>query len=391
MTPIKKRLIPSFVTSMVSLLTLALFATAQQPRPVTTTVQSQPAPATKVVSPRQTPAPAITSGVPQATTIVRPPNVVTTQPTLASPATSITAPTTIVKPATSQVISPSVTPTISTPAATTMTSVAPTIASPQSEQPTPAQTTRPTTTTQAPAAREQTYVEEKGFKGKVIELKHRDPSAVAQALRNLGSGFKGASISPSHEFKAIVVRDFPENIAAMEEAIKRLDVPQSPRPDIDFRIQVLVASNATSSADDVPAELNDVVRQLKTTFKYNSYNLMLTSTHRTKEGGIGVANNGVVEPKQFNVAIPSGNQIFFNYEMGRIELESASSGGPTVQIGDFRFSLRIPLVVEGSKVIYENVGFRSPLSLRDGERVVVGTTTMGDKGIVVVLSAKSVK
>ena len=255
---------------------------------------------------------------------------------------------------------------------------------------------QPQTTTPAPsqnpAAREPSYVEEKGFKGKVIEVKYRDPSALSNALTNLLSGFKGASIRPSNELKAIIVRDFPENIATIEEAIKRLDVPQAPRSDIDFRIHVLIASNTSAAGDEVPAELNDVVQQMKSTFKYKNYTLMFASTHRTKEGAEGVTNNGVVESKLFNVSVPAGNQIFFSYRMMRIGLSSATSGGSTIQIGEFNFSLRIPLVIgEGAKIQYDNVGFSSPLSLREGERVVVGTTTMGDKGLVVVLSARSVK
>ncbi|HYV06623.1 MAG TPA: hypothetical protein VFB82_18660, partial [Blastocatellia bacterium] len=67
-----------------------------------------------------------------------------------------------------------------------------------------------------------------------------------------------------------------------------------------------------------------------------------------------------------------------------------SSGSPTVQIGEFGFNMRVPLNL-GTSVQYENVGFRSPVSLRQGERVVVGSTTMGDKGLVVVVSAKVLK
>jgi hypothetical protein len=42
----------------------------------------------------------------------------------------------------------------------------------------------------------------------------------------------------------------------------------------------------------------------------------------------------------------------------------------------------------GPQIQYQNVGFRTPVSVREGERVVVGTTTMGDKGLIVVLSAR---
>jgi len=56
----------------------------------------------------------------------------------------------------------------------------------------------------------------------------------------------------------------------------------------------------------------------------------------------------------------------------------------------FVFSLRVPLSI-GSGIQYQNVGFETPLSLREGEKVVVGTTAMGDKGLVVVVSAMMLK
>ena len=62
--------------------------------------------------------------------------------------------------------------------------------------------------TAPPAApKESNYVEEKGFKTKIIEVKYRNADALYQILRNLGSGVKGALISPNSEFKLLTVRD----------------------------------------------------------------------------------------------------------------------------------------------------------------------------------------
>src|ERR1044072_6029227 len=73
------------------------------------------------------------------------------------------------------------------------------------------------------------FVTERQFKSKIFEVKYREPSSIANVLRNLGSGFKGASISANNEFRTLTVRDFPENLASIEEAIKRLDTPAAPR------------------------------------------------------------------------------------------------------------------------------------------------------------------
>jgi hypothetical protein len=287
-------------------------------------------------------------------------------------------------------------------AATPTTQITPAIAAQASSVTTPEPrlaSTRPAVTltgqqgnksSTAPAAKEPEYNSEKSFRGKVFEIKHRAPYEIRQAVSILGSGFKGAQITHNDEFKTLTVRDFPENIGTIEEAIKRLDTPQAPRPDLEFRIQVLIASNGAAQGEEFPADLNDVVKQLQSTFKYKNYSLMFTSSHRTKAGHQGVNNNGVVESKLFNVSVPAGNQIFYEYGIGAISLDSSASAGTTVQVGNFNFGLRIPLMIgaPNSPIQYQNVGFRSPVGLREGEKVVVGTTTMGDKGLIVVLTAK---
>jgi hypothetical protein len=244
------------------------------------------------------------------------------------------------------------------------------------------------TPTPAPSPKAPDYVEEKGFKGKIFEIKYRDPYGLLQVIRPLGSGFKGATMSVDREFKTLTVRDFPENIATIEEAIKRLDTPQAPRPDIEFSVHVLIASTSAGGSEDYPAELADVVKQLKSALKYKSYTLMTSGIHRAKEGGGQVENSGVAESNLFSSVPTPPNPIFYNYYLDSITIDSSVT--PTVQVGRFRFNMRVPLNL-GAQVQYENVGFQSPVGLRQGEKVVVGSTTMGDKGLVVVVSAKVLK
>lgn len=253
----------------------------------------------------------------------------------------------------------------------------------------------------APAAapKEPDYIQDKGFKSKVFEINNRDPLELLGVLRPLQSGFKGATASASRELKMISVRDFPENIAVIEEAIKRLDVPPAARPpaaDIEFHIHVLIASNTpAATGEEFPAELNDVVKQMQGTLKYKSYGVMASAVHRTTESGPGAASNGissngVAESKLFNVNTPGGNPIFFNYDLAPVRLNATAPGAATVSIERFRFRLRIPLNIggQGAQIQYQDVGFDTPVAVREGEKVVVGTTTMGDKGLIIVLSAK---
>ncbi|HEX7177649.1 MAG TPA: secretin N-terminal domain-containing protein [Pyrinomonadaceae bacterium] len=238
-------------------------------------------------------------------------------------------------------------------------------------------------------------VSEKGFRGRIFELKHSNPEQLHAVIRPLGSGFRGATISSNREFKTITVRDFPENIAVMEEAIKRLDVPEPARPDIEFRVHILIATNSAQSpggATQLPAELNDVVRQLQTTLSYKNYHLMTSQVVRGKEGPGGLGNKGVAELRLTPDTTANENPIFYEYRLNQIWLDAAGTNPLKVQLGNFNFSMRIPLQTSAAGTLqYENVGFNTPVGMREGEKVVVGTTSMQDKGIIVVLVANVIK
>ncbi len=221
------------------------------------------------------------------------------------------------------------------------------------------------------------------LRSKLIEVKNRDPRTLLDVLRLLGS--PAGVISANQEFRTITVRDFPENIVLIEDAIRRLDTPEPARPDMEFRIHVLIASNAPSGQEDLPPDLRDVVKQLQETLRYKSYGVMASAVHRTKEGSQGVSNKGVVDSKLFNVT-SQGNPIFYDYSIRPISLEAFTSGARSIQIGNFPFGMRVPVTV-GTQTSYEAAGFSTPVTVRDGEKVVVGTTTMGDKGLVIVLIA----
>jgi hypothetical protein len=244
----------------------------------------------------------------------------------------------------------------------------------------------------APAAKEPDYVQEKGFKTTIIEVKYRNPDALYQVVRNLGSGVKGSLVSPNSEFKTLTVRDYPENIATIDAAVKRLDTPEAARPDIELHVHILIAWNVDKGGNEYPAELNDVIKQLHGTLAYKSYSLMASAIQRAKESGRGSGNSGVADGKLFNVDLPAGNPIFYEYNLDSILVQPSAGGPSQVQIPNFGFNMRVPLNVGGSSnspaIQYQNVGFRTPVSVREGERVVVGTTTMGDKGLIVVLSAR---
>jgi hypothetical protein len=225
------------------------------------------------------------------------------------------------------------------------------------------------------------YVTEKGFKSRIFDVKYRDAAMLAQVLRNLGSGFKGATIQSNTEFKTITVRDFPENIATMEEAIKRLDTPATPRPNIELHMHVLIASNAGGGSSDMPAELRDVLTQLRGTLNYRNYELTASIVQRITTTDRMLQGSGTAEIPAASAGLTS---IFMPYEyyLNNVSVQENAVGAPSVRISDFAFT---------ATTDKDRPRVQTALNLRDGEKVVVGTASIRNRALVIVLTASVVK
>lgn len=240
---------------------------------------------------------------------------------------------------------------------------------------------QPATTPATQPAPSDNYVTEKNFKSKVFEVKYRDPGSLANVLSRLTSGFKGAAISSNAEFRTLTVRDFPENLATIEEALKRLDTPGTPRPNIELHMHALIASNTGGGGAEVPAELKDVLTQLRGTLNYKNYELATSVVQRLTETPRGLQGSGTAE-------IPSGNpsapmvSMPYEYYIGAVTLNQDATGAFSVQIGEFSFS---------AQTDKDRARVQTALNLRDGEKVVVGTATIRSRALVVVLTAKLIK
>lgn len=233
--------------------------------------------------------------------------------------------------------------------------------------------------------KESEYNSVREYRSRVFNVQHRDARVLLASLKLLGSGFKGSGLHVNEELRTITVRDFPENIAAIEDALKRLDQPVAQSPDVELRVHVLIGSKAAMAGSDLPQELAPVVTQLRSALSYTHYGLMTTFVHRTKEG-VGIEGSGVAEAGLLGIKSPEERPVFYNYRLRGISFGS----GDTVEIGNVSFSMRIPLDVSGG-VNYQQVGFETPVTLRQREKVVIGTTTMKDRALIVVVTATVAK
>ena len=237
-----------------------------------------------------------------------------------------------------------------------------------------------------PTPQPDNYVNHTSFKNRVFEVKHRDPDALLPVLRLLTSGHKGAGVSANRVFKTITVRDFPENITSVEEALKRLDTLEAPRPEIEFRMHVLIASNLAGGANQYPADLRDAIGQLQTTLSFKSYYLLTSIIQRAKDRP-DYAPNIIQGEGIAQLSLPGDNaprDFTYHFQANSLTLSTSSTGITTVQLGNFRFRLDGG-DAGGRAVVSSDVG------VRDGEKVVVGTAGLRDKAVILVLTAKLIK
>jgi Bacterial type II/III secretion system short domain len=228
------------------------------------------------------------------------------------------------------------------------------------------------------------YVENTGFKNRVFEIKYRDPESLERVIKLLTSGFKGASISADRAYRTLTVRDFPENIAAIEDALKRLDTPEAARPEIELHMHVLIASNTEVGAGAVPAELKDVITQLQNTLSYKNYYLLTSIIQRTKERP-GYSPDFMLGEGMASMTVPGASdpRVFhYTFQSNSLTLGQNTAGATTVELGRFNFAL------EGD---FGRAGIRSDVGVREGEKVVVGTAGLRDRALILVLTAKLIK
>ena len=232
------------------------------------------------------------------------------------------------------------------------------------------------------------------MKSKLFVIQHRDPLQLQRSLSALGSGANGAALRWSNEggLNTIGVRDFPENLALIEDAIKRLDVPSASAKSasVELHLQVLVASKSPVRGDSVPEALQPVIQSLKGALAYRSYTLAASFVQRWDTGLMNpIKGKGQIEGSTLGLgSAQDPSQLILEWEaypgMGTEQRLNSQS---TLQIPKFQFVATEDRSRGGNHTLAR---METSLNLKEGEHVVVGTSVIKDQGLVIVLTAKRV-
>jgi len=182
---------------------------------------------------------------------------------------------------------------------------------------------------------------------------------------------------------------------------------QSPQPEptdeinLDTQLYLIVGTNQDVDDTKMPASLDPVIKQLRSSLPFKNYRLAATLINRVKNdgrldlswiGGPFAAATGAA-----STTTPS----FSQFKVRQIKLVRDTEGRQVVQMLGFNFGARVPVQSLSPGVVattgavapvinYEPTGIATDISMREAEPVIVGTLNVGPSGdaIILVVAAK---
>jgi hypothetical protein len=213
---------------------------------------------------------------------------------------------------------------------------------------------------------------------KLFVLKYADPQAVENLLRVFG-----VSIAQIRDMRVLAVSASSETMAAIEDAIKRLDVPTAAPANVDLTVYLVVGHEGESPAGSaaMPKDLDSVVTQLKNAFAFKSYSLLdvLALRTRTGEQASTTSSGG---------AVPNGNGSAPVITTFKINNAAVGGDGASIHISRLNANIKMP-VMRGVDLSYTDLGLNTDVDIKEGQKVVIGRLGISkDQALFLVMTAK---
>lgn len=163
--------------------------------------------------------------------------------------------------------------------------------------------------------------------------------------------------------------------------------------DLETRLYFIVLSNRETSDVRLPAELEPVIKQMKSSLAFKNHRLAVTLVNRVKSNG-RLNLKWIGGPLPASAASTPATPTFNEFSIGLVEAFGDAGAPWIIRVSRFGFGARIPVqtsTVAGMSVVnYEPVGLNSDFSMREGQPVVVGTLSVDTSGdaIILAMSAK---
>jgi len=201
---------------------------------------------------------------------------------------------------------------------------------------------------------------------RIIQAKYADVKDLANVL-----GVFGYHIEANRELRVLAVSAPPDVMTAIEDAVKRLDVPAAAPKDVDLIVYLVLASLQADGPGGIPPELQPIANELKGLFSFKGFRMLDTILLRTQPGNMASANGVIGESEKTPYVFVVRPSAVTEDPKGRL-----------IRLDNLKLTLHVPGGLEA--------GINTEITVREGQKVVVGKSNMGgtDKALILVVTAK---
>jgi hypothetical protein len=220
------------------------------------------------------------------------------------------------------------------------------------------------------------------LRNEIVHLKYLYAGQVERLIRPYMSR-EGNVAADARGDKLMVISDFPEFVDKILAVIKEIDVKPA---DIVITAQLVVGSSTPGEKSDDALQNDPVIKELKGFLPYKSFAAVDANLIRTINGERAQMTLG--KRAEFMLDIRPSYSTDGQAEYIQLDLRLALL--KTLFGDDERTPQLIPA---GTKDNQSQILISTALSLKSGEKTVTGVSKLdgGDKGLILILSAKAVK
>ena len=201
---------------------------------------------------------------------------------------------------------------------------------------------------------------------RIFQARYADARDLANVL-----GVFGYHIEANRDLHVLAVSAPHDVMAAIEDAIKRLDVPAAAPKDVDLIVYLVLASQQPDGSGGIPVELQPVANELKGVLSFKSFRMLDTILLRTQPGNRATARG----------VIGGSDKTFYDFTVNPSTV-TEDSKGRLIRLDNLALNLHMP----GGT----GAGIHTEITVREGQKVVVGKSNMGgaDQALILVVTAK---
>lgn len=213
---------------------------------------------------------------------------------------------------------------------------------------------------------------------RTVEVKYADLYQIVSTLNPIAK-VNGTIITADSRARVLLLTGGPERIAEMESLIRRLDIAPVTEKNIELTVYLLMANDSTSASQNLPPQLDPVLKQLRSIFNYKSYQLLDTIFMRNRILEHGSTSGFLALPG-------SDTKSPASLMSGRYNLSYSHSYLTHDEKGDLIHFDKVSLGIAQASGIDTNI------DLRPGQMVVVGKSNLetGSGALIAVITARLV-